>query len=113
MEFNEVLKQMRKSKRAWYNYYNKHDDEFELILDYSDGNNEEGYEVYKHLKTETYIYVNYDDGGYPEQVKLIANLSYDITHDVLDSGDKLSTLFNSTVCGEYVNDNEIMYLWFE
>lgn len=48
------------------------------------------------------------------KVKVIAQLIYDSTNDLqIKEASVLHTLFDCTCCGEYVNDNNIQYLWFK
>lgn len=88
-------------------------DEFELILDYDE------FQVYFISSTNQYFYIesSINDASTIFEVELIAELIYSTTHDLkIDhnrAGEILTPLFDcNCCCGEYVNDKNIKYLWF-
>jgi hypothetical protein len=82
-------------------YIKEHD--YELVLDYGDD-----FEVYK--IEGRYWYWNDEELC---EVQVVAELKYDVLHDINAEGSELSELFESCCCGEYVYDSGISYLWFE
>ena len=94
-------------------YYDDHDDEFEVILDYDD------FQVIKHIETDSYFYLEKSENDADEfyELELCAVLRYDICHDLLldpdDAGVTMSCLFECDCCGERITDDFIEYLWFK
>ena len=85
---------------------------FELILGYDD------FQVWFDTQTKKYYYLEggINDGSECYEVKIIAQLKYDVKHDLqIDhntAGQILHELFLCDYCGECVRDDGIEYLWF-
>ena len=88
------------------------DDRFALILGYDD------FQVWLDSKTNKYYYLEggMNDASECYEVKIIAQLKYDVKHDLqidhMTAGQILHELFLCDCCGEYVSDGKIEYLWF-
>lgn len=81
-----------------------------IALDY------DSFLIFKDPKSMKYYCIDRDDCEISE-VKLVAQLTYDIYHDLQvpaeDAGIRMAELFDCSYCGESVEDNMIEYLWFE
>lgn len=95
-------------------YFDKHDDLFELVIDYFD-NDKYGWGVFYYIPTGQYFYEEIDENdAVVVEIKPIARLVYDANHDIVNKdGDILSSLFNCDICGESVKEDRIEYIWFE
>ena len=88
------------------------DNRFEIILGY------DGFQVWFDTQTKKYYYLEggINDASECYEVKIIAQLKYDVKHDLqIDhcaAGQILHELFLCDCCGEYVYDEGIEYLWF-
>ena len=88
-------------------------DRFALILGYDD------FQVWLDSETQKYYYLEggTNDASDCYEVKIIAQLKYDVKHDLQiehnTAGQILNELFLCDCCGEYVYDGGIEYLWFE
>ena len=82
------------------------DDEVEYILDYDD------WSVVK-IDGHYYYYEHEIEGSSDElyEVESVASLHYNIVHDI-KSDKHLHELFDCDMCGEQVEDDEIIYWWF-
>ena len=89
------------------------DDRFALILGYND------FQVWLDTKTNKYYYLEggMNDASECYEVKIIAQLKYDVAHDLkiehMTAGQILHEFFACDCCGEHVADDAIEYLWFE
>ena len=89
------------------------DNRFEIILGYDD------FQVWLDTATRKYYYLEggINDASDCYEVKIIAQLKYDVKHDLQiehdAAGQILHELFLCYCCGEYVHDEGIEYLWFE
>ena len=89
------------------------DNRFELILGYDD------FQVWLDTVTKKYYYLEggINDASECYEVKIIAQLQYDIKHDLqidhITAGQILHELFLCDCCGEYVHDEGLEYLWFD
>ena len=94
-------------------YYNTHEEEFEIVLDYDD------FQVFLHHESGCYFYLEKSDGDADEfyELELCATLQHDVCHELLidpaETGEVMSALFDCDCCGEYVTDDYIEYLWFK
>ena len=88
-------------------------DRFLLILGYDD------FQVWLDTETKKYYYLEggINDASDCYEVKIIAQLKYDVKHDLQTehdtAGQILHKLFLCDCCGEYVCDDGIEYLWFD
>lgn len=84
-------------------------DKIEYILSYEDFSvvkYQDYYFFYEHIHEMS------SDAFY--EVEIIAQLDYDINHDLqVKNIDILHSLFDCDMCGEYVHDKGISYLWFK
>lgn len=87
-------------------------DRFHVIIGYDD------FEIYIDTSTGRYFYLECgenDAGGFFE-VECIAQLIYNTDHDLRipheDAGCRLSELFDCDMCGEHVDEDRIVYMWF-
>lgn len=90
------------------------DDRFELILDYDE------FQIFEDKQTGRYFYLECGENDASEflEVECIARLIYNINHDLIipdgeEAGFFMADLFDCDMCGEWVNDNNIQYLWFK
>lgn len=83
---------------------------FYNVLEYDD------FSIYKDTYTKKYYYLEggENDASDLYEVIPVAQLSYDINHDLLiKDGASLSALFDCDCCGEEVTDKGITYWWFK
>lgn len=59
----------------------------------------------------TYYFIDNEDQTCDE-VDIIAKLDYDVNHEPIDKVE-LHRLFDCAICGEYVYDDGISYIWFD
>lgn len=90
------------------------DDRFELILDYDD------FQIFEDKQTGRYFYLECGENDASEffEVECVARLIYSTIHDIdipngKSTGFYMRDLFDCDVCGEWVNDDNIQYLWFK
>ena len=88
-------------------------DRFTLILEYDD------FQVWLDTETKKFYYLEggINDASECYEVKIIAQLKYDVKHDLqidhATAGQLLHELFRCDCCGEHVHAEGIEYLWFE
>ena len=94
-------------------YIDNNFDKVEYILDYDDFavvkmTNEIGLDEY------WYFEQGENDCDIFGKVEIMAQLIYDTINDLqIKDASILHALFDCYCCGEYVNDNNIQYLWFK
>lgn len=89
------------------------DGRFQLILDYED------FQAYLDWKQSKYLYVECgeNDASTIKELELVASLIYSIDNDIKiphdNTGEYMNKLFDCDVCGEYICDTNMQYLWFK
>ena len=110
----------QKIEKLYRRYFNKietyselleivdNDENVEYILDYDD------FAVVKIDDNYWYFEQGENDCDTFGKVEIMAELTYDANNDLqIKDASILHALFDCYCCGEYVNDNNIQYLWFK